>query len=303
MRYYYFNPFSKQYYFPKGFQKIHLFASFYQPYTFAGSLLWFVWKNLWWVRRFCREEFIENVLPIKRFQKYLPPTAIMAINRGTEGIEQKMSILAYDPVSGEEYFLKYAENEISRKNVDNEGKVLTQLNHLDFVPKLYLHVSETDYTLIQTNILKGERLSTQKVDEQILEVLIELSKQNVNTGKTLVSELQCCFAHGDFCPWNMMVDGDRLNVFDWEMGGTYPLGYDLFTYVFQTSILLQKNISFNQLVEEKKDLFQKYFSSLKIDDWLPYFNAFLNIKIECESLKSDNKLLIRFLKIKKLTSP
>ena len=297
MRYYYFNPFSKQYYFPEGFQQHPLFTSFYQPYTITGSLLWFVWKKLSILRRFCREESVESVLPIDRFKKHLPSTAIMAINRGTVGIEQKMSILAHVPISGNEFFMKYAESEIARKNVDNEGKVLAQLHHLYFVPKLHLHVSEKEYTLIQTNILKGERLAKQKVDNQILAVLIQLSKQNVYTDRTFRFDLKSCFAHGDFCPWNMLLDENQLNVFDWEMAGSYPLGYDLFTYIFQTSFLLTPKKSFEKLLKQNLLFIEEYFNALKIENWQSYLQAFAAIKMQLETQKGKSSLKIPYQKL------
>jgi hypothetical protein len=298
VRYYYFNPFNKQYYFPEGFQQHPLLTTFYQPYTFAGSLLWFAWKNSSLVRRLCREESIESVVPIDRFQKYLPTSAIMAINRGTLGIEQKMSVLAYDPVSGDEFFIKYAESEIARGNVDNEGKVLAQLNHLDFVPKLNQQASEEEYSLIQTSILKGERLTKQKVDDQILDVLSQLSSQKVKTDRIFASELQYCFAHGDFCPWNMMLDKDQLNVFDWEMAGIYPLGYDLFTFIFQTSFLLSAQKSIGKVLQENLTLIEKYFKIFKIKNWQAYLLAFASAKINLETPKENQFLLFAFQELK-----
>jgi hypothetical protein len=299
MRYNYFNPFSKQYYFPEGFQQHSLFTSFYQPYTFAGSLLWLAWHNFGLIRRFCREESVESVLPIDCFKKHLPLGAIMAINRGTEGIEQKMSILAYDPVSSDEFFMKYAESEIAQKNVANEGKVLAQLKHLDFVPKLLQLAQETDYTLIQTNISKGKRLRKQKVEAQILNILILLSKQKVNTDRMFSSELKSCFAHGDFCPWNMMLDGSQLNVFDWEMAGIYPLGYDLFTFIFQTSFLLSPTVKIKDILKRNRAMITSYFSFQGINDWENYFMEFIDIKLKIESAKKDNRLLTSYSELKR----
>lgn len=298
MSYYYFNPFSKQYYFPENFQAYPLFATFYQPYTLAGSVLWFAWKNMSLVRHFCKEESVEDLLPVVRFKKHLPVGCVLAINRGTEGIEQKMSILACNPKSGEEFFLKYAESEVARKNVDNEGKVLAQLQHLDFVPKLHQQVSERAYSLIQTSILKGERLAKQNVQEQILAVLIELSKQKVNTDRTFKTKLSSCFAHGDFCPWNMMLDEDRLTVFDWEMAGIYPLGYDLFIYIFQTAFLLDTKKSIEKILQENSSLIENYFTRFEIINWHVYLLAFASIKVNLEIPKGNQALLSHYQELK-----
>jgi aminoglycoside phosphotransferase (APT) family kinase protein len=181
--------------------------------------------------------------------------------------------------------------------VDNEGQVLAQLNHLDFVPKLNLQVSKKDYSLIQTSILKGERLAKQKIEGQILNVLIELAKQKVNTEKRFESALKTCFAHGDFCPWNMMLDEDKLNVFDWEMAGIYPLGYDLFTYIFQTSFLLHPNTTIEKLLYTNKALINSYFKTFKISNWQNYLHAFGSIKVELEKAKGVNSLLNLYQKL------
>ncbi len=40
--------------------------------------------------------------------------------------------------------------------------------------------------------------------------------------------------HGDWTPWNLAWEGDRLWVFDWEHFGRAPLGFDVLHYVFAT---------------------------------------------------------------------
>ncbi len=179
----------------------------------------------------------------------------------------------------------------------NEGKILAQLNHLDFVPKLQHQVSRSDYALIQTNILKGERLLTQNVDKQLLQVLLTLVKEDVNTEKKFETELISCFAHGDFCPWNMMLDGDQLNIFDWEMAGTYPLGFDMFTFIFQTSFLLRPKVGISQLIKETEPFIKSYFEKFKISDWSTFLNAFASIKLDTETQKNNQRLIPFYMQL------
>jgi hypothetical protein len=40
--------------------------------------------------------------------------------------------------------------------------------------------------------------------------------------------------HGDWTPWNLAWEGDRLWIFDWEHFGRAPLGFDVLHYVFAT---------------------------------------------------------------------
>ncbi|MEA5163505.1 phosphotransferase [Cereibacter johrii] len=41
-------------------------------------------------------------------------------------------------------------------------------------------------------------------------------------------------SHGDFTPWNCVVAGLRLYVFDWELSGLHPLGYDHLHFLVST---------------------------------------------------------------------
>lgn len=48
-------------------------------------------------------------------------------------------------------------------------------------------------------------------------------------------------AHGDFTPWNMYVCKEKLHVYDWEMCvDDAPLLFDVFHYVFQKGILIDR---------------------------------------------------------------
>ena len=47
-------------------------------------------------------------------------------------------------------------------------------------------------------------------------------------------------AHGDFAPWNMLVSGDTLYLYDWEYAQEWaPAGYDLFHFLLQTFCLVE----------------------------------------------------------------
>lgn len=48
-------------------------------------------------------------------------------------------------------------------------------------------------------------------------------------------------SHGDFTPWNMYFDEQRLYVYDWEMAQHgIPMFFDLFHFTYQSVILLQR---------------------------------------------------------------
>tara|TARA_B110000114_G_scaffold150691_1_gene161655 strand:+ start:1149 stop:2063 length:915 start_codon:yes stop_codon:yes gene_type:complete len=294
MRYYYFNPFSKQYLFPSGFKKYELFTSFYQAYTFKGKVLWWLWCNVSVFRKLCQVTKPEEIIPIAKLERYIKKDTILAFNRGTKGIEQKTSILGIDLKTQDEFFIKYADTELSRKNVNNEGEILGQLAVLEFVPQLIKHINKEEFTFIQTTVLNGERVVNQNIEKQLLSVLNTLATLNIVAKNECNTELDKCFAHGDFCPWNMMISNKKLQVFDWEMAGCYPVGFDLFTYVFQTSFLLTPKISIEKIMKQNEELIQRYFQSLSISDWTPYLIDFAELKCEMEKEKENSIMINKF---------
>ena len=290
MIYYYFNPFDRQYLFPKGYEKHAVFKSFYQAYTFKGKLIWWIWRNIFLIRKWCQVAEPANIVPISELNPYFKNDTLFAFNRGTLGKEQKTSILAIDSEK-HEYFIKYATTEISRKNVSNEGEILKQLVDLDFVPQLKQYINETKFTFIQTSVLKGERVVNQNIEQQLLSVLCKIAQLKVVAKNECNSQLKTCFSHGDFCPWNMMLCNNELQIFDWEMGGIQPVGYDLFTYIFQTSFLLTPSKTNSLIIEENKAFITSYFKSQKIENWFPYLFEFSTIKLNLELEKNSVNLL------------
>ena len=121
MHYYYFNPFNKQYLFPKGFKHFKLFTTFYQAYTLKGKLMWWLFKNSFLLRVLSNVSKAETVVPILQLQQHITTPAIFAFNRGSIGVEQKISILGVETQTNTEFFIKYADTELARENVNNEN--------------------------------------------------------------------------------------------------------------------------------------------------------------------------------------
>jgi len=54
-------------------------------------------------------------------------------------------------------------------------------------------------------------------------------------------EIIFCLSHGDFAPWNMLWNDNRVFIFDWESAvPEAPAGLDLMHFLFQTGYLLTK---------------------------------------------------------------
>ena len=102
---------------------------------------------------------------------------------------------------------------IAKENVTNEHFILKQLSNLDFVPKVLDFYSDDAQVLLKTNVLKGERFLMTTLDHNILKQIITIANQKVKCVKTTQSSLKTCFAHGDFCPWNMMTNNHNILIF------------------------------------------------------------------------------------------
>ncbi|MDQ3193097.1 MAG: phosphotransferase [Bacteroidota bacterium] len=275
------------------------FKNFYQPYTLGGSVIWFLWKNFSLIRKLCRTNEPEIIFPFERINKYCPKTSILAFNKGTPGPEQKITILGIDIKTQEEFFIKYAESAIARANVQNEAYILQQLSHLDFVPKLKVVIENSEYTLIKTNVLHGNRTSQYNLDKKLLNVLLEFTTLNVVSQKKFETGLNTCFSHGDFCPWNIMINDGKIIVYDWEMAGNYPFGYDLFTYIFQMAFLISPKKGIDSLLQQNLNLIQEYFNYLEILKWNPYLLAFAQVKLQLETKKNNLRLMEQYNRILK----
>lgn len=70
------------------------------------------------------------------------------------------------------------------------------------------------------------------------------------------------FAHGDFTPWNMYKNNNNLSIYDWELSSDQkPLGFDLFHFVMQQAIMVDKlpwvevKLKLDQIFAQTDELF------------------------------------------------
>ncbi len=70
------------------------------------------------------------------------------------------------------------------------------------------------------------------------------------------AEVPVSVSHGDFTPWNMYMDSNRLYVYDWELAKNgIPMLFDLFHFVFQSQVLLHRK-NFTDIKENIKQVLQ-----------------------------------------------
>jgi thiamine kinase-like enzyme len=78
-----------------------------------------------------------------------------------------------------------------------------------------------------------------------------------------------CLSHGDFTPWNMIIEKGEYRLIDWEMAEERPLGYDIFTYTLRQKMLTEQ-LSPTEIVKSHADDYSKYFAEWNITDYTPY---------------------------------
>ncbi|TVZ16945.1 phosphotransferase [Maribacter sp. MAR_2009_72] len=292
MQYFYIHPLRPQFFFPKGFIKHKVFISFYKPYSPFGYISWFLFRNIGIYRLFFLKRNIENYIPEIHIRKILNTEAPMAFNMGTKGREQKITALGFD--KKQYFFIKYAQTQISRELVSNEYNILNRLAIYDFVPKIISFYQDKNEILLKTSVLKGERVNTVKINQLILNRLYDLAQVNIDNLCNKYKKIKYSFAHGDFCPWNMMDYNGNIQIFDWEMAGVYPLGFDLFTFIYQTNFLLNPEKIFSVILEENELFILEYFHKYGVKDWKLYLIHFCEIKINSEKKKGVNSMLNQY---------
>lgn len=88
-------------------------------------------------------------------------------------------------------------------------------------------------------LLKRDMLFTNGLDQEEIRHVIHLLRKLYNALPT-EELIPVSVSHGDFTPWNMYCDEQRLYVYDWELAKNgIPMFFDVFHFTFQTTILRQ----------------------------------------------------------------
>lgn len=288
--YYFYPPKNPQFFFPK--KKFKTYQKFYKPFSIKSKMFWFLFKNIFLVRIFFKIKERKIPLPISTIKKIIglkEPT--LFLNLGTRGIEQKATIIADNGKA--KRFLKFAQNSISKQMVANEAKILKKLENQNKLKtaRVINYVDNKDFTYIVTDVISGQKASFIKLNGKVFELLCVLGDMYPLRQKN-TKEM---FSHGDFCPWNMLVENNQeIVLIDWEMAGFKPLGYDLFTYIFQTNFLLHPNKSLEGIFLENKNYIYQYFKRYKIDKYNEHIVQFAKLKVKDEEKKESSKLLSKY---------
>lgn len=136
----------------------------------------------------------------------------------------------------------------------------------------------TAWETISANMewLKRDLLFTNGLDSLATINLIKLLRKLYNSFSAGES-VSLSVSHGDFTPWNMYCDEQRLYVYDWEMSRNgIPMFFDLFHFTYQSSILqhggnyatVRKHINFWKELPIVYQMLQKYKIDLVLHEKL-----------------------------------
>lgn len=297
MKYYRFKTFRTSYYFPKTDSRSRFLYGVYHPYgSLPVKLCWKLFTSCKWVRTLSVVDENQLDFPYRTIMDMCPANALVSFNLGTPGDEQKISMLGYIPGEDKSFFAKYSTKDKAKALSKNEIWVLRELEGRNLSPVL-LDVKENDEEVFfVTSRVCGNAYSSFELSEEILDILISLGSVKLEDG--IGNELAFGLSHGDFCPWNMLQDGTKIRLIDWEMAANRPLGYDLFLFIIHTHLVMgadEKRIL--ALLKENTNYITKYFNAFNISDYRPYLLSFLTARLKDEQDKAHQQMVKRYQQI------
>lgn len=287
MTLYKFKTFRTSYYFPSFTKEREILYSLYTPYggNVIVKLLWWAFKHVAPLRWLMKCGNPDAEFPYNKIMALCPKGSTMSYNMGTPGEEQKISMLGLT-AEGERFFAKYSTKPKAQELSKNEIKVLTALQGDGITPKLYKSSILDDAVFFMTSCVSGKNPTSTKLNSSIIELLITLSQYHLSSSQNQ-NELKTCLSHGDFTPWNIIIENGKYQLIDWEMAEERPIGYDLFTYICHVAILLTPNISLKEVIDSHIESIESYYQLHNIVDWLPYLHDFAQKRVVYDESKGD----------------
>lgn len=278
MKYYRFSTFTTSYYFPKVDADTQFLYGLYSAY---GNKL-----SRWYWRKFQQSRFVRSLTSIKEENLPFPydeireladNDALLSFNMGSPGDAQKISMLGYIPSSRQPFFAKFSQKTEAMRLSKHEIEVLTLLQDTQLVPRLFDSKIGKDFVYLQTEYVQGHRPYDTLLSDQVVDFLIKLSSFHYPNGdKTDEAGMRTCLSHGDFCPWNMLVQPHcALRMIDWEMADERIVGYDIFTWLLNVAGLVTGKIPLYHIIEKNCRHIMRYFNALQIGDYTPYLRSFV----------------------------
>lgn len=259
-----------------------------------SKLYWYLFKK-WRIIRTLTVTSEQNLnFPYQLIKEVNGTDSLMSFNMGSPGVEQKISILGYDNQKHSPFFAKFSQKSAAKELTKNEIEIYKILKNTKLTPQLLNYKIREEYVFLKTEYIKGERFRNKIVTPEILELCLKLKDYHLTTMKSDNNGLQLALSHGDFCPWNILIYENQMKLIDWELAKDRPLGFDLFTYICQVSLLFNPEDELLQVIDKNNALIKKYFMDCKIDNYLPYLKAFSTEKASYEKSKGNNKAFEKY---------
>lgn len=217
-------------------------------------------------------------------------------------MEQKISILGFDNLNKLPFFAKFSQKPAAMELTKNEIKVYKALEHTPLVPQLLDYRIDDQYVYLKAEYIKGKRPENKELTSKIVDLCLSLKEFHLTNQKKSGNGLEISLAHGDFCPWNMLVCDKNMKLIDWELAKDRPLGFDLFTYICQVSILFNPEEELLHVIDKHSILVNYYFKACGIVNYLPYLKAFAIEKASYEKNKNNNLLFEKYHQLELLLS-
>lgn len=298
MKLYRFKTFRTSYYFPEVNTSCKFLYGLYHPYGNVLVKLYFrMFKHL----RIFRNLFVINSdkadFDFAGIVSKCPEGALLSFNMGTPGEEQKISILGYIPSTGDSFFAKYSTKEKAIVLSQNEIKTLKLLKDTGLSPQLLSVELKAGSVFFLTSRIAGTLYEATELNAEIIHLLIEIS----GISHRMEENRKEGFSHGDFCPWNMLEEGGRIRLIDWEMASVRPLGYDLFTFVFHVKFILEGDkVNLENILLDNRGWFSLYFDAFGIADYMPYLKEYVKRKLNSEKQKQHHRMVENLLKLERI---
>lgn len=275
MKLYRFKTFRTSYYFPRINEELEYLYGLYAAY--GGKLskfYWWLFRNCEVVRRLNQVDSSKVEFPFSDISEFEGKGSLMAFNLGTPGSEQKISILGFNQKEKLRFFAKYSEKKAAMELTKNEIAVYNLLGETCLTPTIFDTKVSENFVWMKTSYVDGSHYSTMELTQEVVNLALVLSQYHLPEKSSNEKGLLTCLSHGDFCPWNMLVNDGKIKLIDWEMAAERPLGYDIFKYVCQCSRLFHPNKAYSSVIKENKTLIDLYFFKLGIKNWEAYYEYF-----------------------------
>lgn len=291
MKYFRFKTFTTSYYFPKLSSSFLYMYGLYSPYGgMLSKIYWALFRNIRLVRLLSSVDESKLDFPYTKIKAADGGETLMSFNMGSPGIEQKISILGYDNKLNIPFFAKFSQKPRAMALTRNEVLVYRLLDGTGLTPRLLKAVDTEDYVYLKAEYINGIRPKSRNITQEILHLCLPLASRHLTEQRTDANGLKMGLSHGDFCPWNVLVSTDQIRLIDWELAADRTLGYDLFTYICQVTILFEPEKQLLLAIDDNMGYVKEYFSSFGITDYKPYLKAFVMQKWEYEEGKGNARL-------------